>query len=290
MKIAIIGSINADLMYTIEKELVQGETIIGDTYHVMSGGKGANQAVIANALHNNVVFLGARGDDAFGKNIISDLQEHKGLNTDAIITKSSNTGLAVIKVYNNDNSIVVFPGANSELTTDDIDQFYNANPDIRYVVSQMEIALDVVEYLLKEAHNRDIITILNPAPAAKINQSILENVDYIIPNRLEANTLFNSQDYEQLVKTHQGQLIITLGRDGVMIFHDSQVKTIPAKPIESVDTTGAGDAFVAGFTVGLARGYDIKQAAELGTEVAAITCQYYGAQVGVDEINKQLSQ
>lgn len=286
MKIAVIGSINVDLMYTIEKELSRGETITADTYQILSGGKGANQGVIANAIHDDLVFLGAIGNDAFGKKVITDLQ-NKALNTDYIVTKEDSTGLAVIEVYKGDNSIVVFPGANAKLSQEDIDTFYNTHSDIQYVVSQMEIDLEVVEYLLEEAHKRHIKTILNPAPAAKIKESVLDKVDYIIPNESETKILFDSDHYEQLITSHQGRLLITLGSKGVMLYHHDEVITLPAKTVDVVDTTGAGDSFIAGFTVGLARGYDLKKAAELGTEIAAITCQYYGAQSGIDHMKKK---
>ncbi len=287
MKIAVIGSINIDLMYTIEKELTRGETITADNYQVLSGGKGANQGLIANAIHDKLVFLGAIGHDAFGKKAITDL-ESKGLNTDYVLKKQANTGLAVIEVYKGDNSIVVFPGANAKLTKEDIDAFYNAHPDIQFVVSQMEIDLEVVVYLLKEAHKRHIKTILNPAPAASINQTILTMIDYIIPNESETKKLFGSDRYEHLVKSHRGRLLITLGSKGVMLYSNDNVITVPAKKVDVVDSTGAGDSFVAGFVVGLARNYNLKKAAELGIEVAAITCQYYGAQSGIDHMKKQL--
>ncbi len=119
---------------------------------------------------------------------------------------------------------------------------------------------------------------MNPAPAIDLDESIIENVEYLIPNETEAETIFKSNDLESIVKEYKGKVIITLGENGVMYYKDNLVKVEPSNKITVVDTTGAGDSFVAGFTSGIANNLDIQNAIKKGIAIASITCEHLGAQ------------
>ena len=215
MKIAVIGSINVDLMYKIDKKIKNGETIIAKEYQILDGGKGANQAVILSALTNNVVFLGAVGNDSFSDNSIKNIK-NKNLDSNDIVIIEGNTGLAIIEVYNNDNSIVVFPGVNMSLSTNDVDKFLDKYTDLEVMVLQLEISMDIVEYIVDQCVLKNIKVILNPAPAASLSKEVIDKVDFIIPNETETIEIFGSNNFEDLVNSYKGKLVITLGDKGVL--------------------------------------------------------------------------
>ena len=272
MKIAVVGSINIDMVYHLKEHLKVGETVFVDSYQVFDGGKGANQAVMLGAHNEQVVMLGCVGHDAFGSRAILNLQE-KNICTEHIRIKKGYTGLAIIQIVNGDNSIVVVPGENLHLEKSDIDDFLDKNPDIEILVCQLEINFDAVEYLINECGKRNIPVILNPAPAAKLNQALIDQVSYLIPNETEFSIIFPNRDMYETVEFYKGKLVITLGSQGVLFYNGEKAEIVPAEKIEVVDTTGAGDSFVAGFTTGIIRKYTLKEAIQLGIKVATITCQ-----------------
>ncbi len=276
MKIAVVGSINTDLVYTIDKAPSKGETLFGNDFKILNGGKGANQAVILSALEEDVLFLGALGNDVFGKQYIEHLIS-LGLNGN-VLTKESNSGLAVIQLADNDNSIVVVKGANDLITRDDVDLFFDNNPLIEILVAQLEINFNTSKYMINKAKELGIKIILNPAPAIDLDESIIKNIEYLIPNEIEAEAIFKSNNLESIVNKYKGKVIITLGENGVMYYKDNMVEVEPSNKITVVDTTGAGDSFVAGFTSGIANNLDIQDAIKKGIMIASITCKYLGAQ------------
>ena len=276
MKIAVIGSINTDFVYKVDKVPNKGETVFGEEYKILNGGKGANQCVILSALEKDVVFLGAVGTDVFGSNSL-DYYSSLGLNEN-IVVKDVSTGLAVIQLSDGDNSITVIKGANDEITRDDVDEFFRKHQSIDVIVSQLEICLDTIEYLLKKAFEKGVKIILNPAPAMKLKEEIINLVDYLIPNEIEARLIFNTDDLESIVRKYKGKVIVTIGEKGVMYYENQMVKTMPSLKFVLVDTTGAGDSFVAGFTSGIANQLSLSGAVKKGIEIASITCQHMGAQ------------
>lgn len=287
MKLGVVGSINIDMLYTLEKFLQKGETLFGDNFQVLMGGKGANQAVMMSALNDNVVFLGAVGNDDFAKKALHHL-ESKNVNVGFISTKEKNTGLAIIQIVHGDNSIAVIPGANTQIKKEEIDHFLNENKDLRLVVSQMEINMDAVNYLIDQCHAKRIPIILNPAPAQPLSDEIIEKVDFLIPNETETEYLFHTDDFESLVKQYAGKLLITMGSRGVMYFDGNVPVIAPALKIEVVDTTGAGDSFVAGFASGIGNNLGMKAAVELGIKVASMTCMCMGAQGAYERVRSEL--
>lgn len=281
MRIAVIGSINVDLMYNIDLKVKTGETSIGRNYQILDGGKGANQAVMLSALAEDTVFLGAVGDDAFAENALKNI-ESKNLSVEDIVLKKGNTGLAVIEVYNLDNSIVVFPGVNRMITKEDVDVFLTKYPDIGIMVLQLEISMDIVEYIVLRCSEKGIKIILNPAPAAKLSKKIIDLVDFLIPNETETMHIFGSNKYVDLVEKYKGKLLITLGEEGVLFYNGKSAERMKAFKIKVSDTTGAGDAFVAGFAYGTIKDLPHKDAVQLGVKIASIACSYYGAQTAYE--------
>ncbi len=283
MKVAVIGSINVDLVYQLKTPLQLGETRFADAYDVLDGGKGANQAVILKALHDSTVFLGATGNDAMGEKARQSLQA-KGLADDVLIHDTP-TGLAVIQLTDGENQIVVFPGANLTITPDDVDQFLAAHPDIEMVVAQLETNIDGVMYALKTAHQKGIRTLLNPAPAPQsFDTSAMPYIDYLIPNEHEILAMFGNVPMEDVLRQYPNQVIVTLGKDGARYATDSGLEHVPAQPIEVIDTTGAGDSFIAGFVAGLTHSNDLKTAVQNGIRIASLTCERMGAQGAYHEL------
>jgi len=287
MKIGVVGSINIDMMYTLEQFLKKGETLFGDNFQVLMGGKGANQAVMLSALNDNVVFLGAVGNDDFAERALHHL-ESKNVKVDFISKKEKNTGLAIIQIVHGDNSIAVIPGANTLIKKEEIDRFLSKNHDLELVVSQLEINIDAVNYLIDQCHAKRIPIILNPAPAQPLSDEIIEKVDFLIPNETETEYLFHTDDFEGLVKRYAGKLLITMGSRGVMYFDGNVPIIVPSEKLNVVDTTGAGDSFVAGFATGIGNHLNMRNAVELGIKVASMTCMCMGAQGAYERVRKEL--
>ncbi|TXT19140.1 MAG: ribokinase [Erysipelotrichaceae bacterium] len=260
--------------------------MMGSNFQLLMGGKGANQAVMTSAMVDEVVFLGAIGNDSFGTSAIENLMR-KGVGIESISTKNNSTGLAIIQLVNGENSIAVIPGANLDIQKVEIDCFLDLHPDLSLIVSQLEINLEAITHLIEQCDNRNIPIILNPAPAQHLSSDLIDKVDYLIPNENEAEFLFNTQDYEKLVTDFAGKLLITMGSKGVMYYDQGNSFISPSQKIDVVDTTGAGDSFIAGFAVGISRKLGIKAAVELGIEIASETCLCMGAQGAYERVKQE---
>ncbi len=283
MAVAVIGSINVDLFYKSSNDPLVGQTIEGDSYFIRHGGKGANQAVILRSLFEDTYFLGALGNDAFSKLSLDNLKE-KSLSTNDIVLKDSQSGFALIKLKDNDNSITIFEGANGALNEEDVDQFFENHKDLQLIVLQLEIPLKLVEYIIELASKKKVKVILNPAPMKPIKSSVIDKCDYIIPNETEYAELFKDASLkEDTIIQYKGKLVITLGEKGVLYYTNNQVKHQKAKMIKPLDTTGAGDSFIAGFASEIAKGNTIEKAIEKGQIVARETCLCEGAQCILDK-------
>lgn len=286
MKVAVLGSINMDIVYQVQTPPLKGQTVFGQTYDVLPGGKGANQGVSLRALGVDVAFLGAIGPDGFGEMALTAFTD-KDVATTSIIHSEKPTGIAIIELSQSDNSIVVIPGANMAITKQDIDAFYQQHPDLDGVVAQLETNLDSVQYFLQTAHNNNIPTILNPAPAQAISEDWMTFVDILIPNEHEAQMIFHHSSLDELVMRYPNRMIITLGDQGAMYHNGQQVVTVPAQPVTVVDTTGAGDSFVAGFASVYLTTKTIHEAVLKGIETASITCEHLGAQGAYQTIKEK---
>lgn len=286
--ITVVGSLNMDLVTKVKVMPRVGETLIGKDYKQIPGGKGANQADAIAKLKDKVYMIGRVGDDGFGSDLIQSLSRD-GVDISYIKrSKAASTGIAVIMVNDNgDNSIVVIPGANFDLTPKDIDEALHAIEESEIVVSQLEIPIDTVRHALKRAKKLGKYTILNPAPAIKLDDELIRYVDLLTPNETELEVLSGVKiETEQDILTgarvmiDKGvkELVVTLGEKGSLHVNEKGSKLYEAYKVSPVDTTAAGDSFTAGIAVALSEGKLMDEAIKFASKVGALTVTKEGAQ------------
>jgi len=288
--ISVIGSINLDKVYTVDKLPQKGETLISRQYQEFSGGKGANQAVAASRLGARVTFFGCVGEDTDGEKLINNMQ-YENINTRFIKKSNEPTGSAVIFVGEKDNMIVVNPGANKEVTTEYIDLNNVLFKESRYIILQNEIPYETVKYVINKYHNYAKI-IYNPAPYRDVDTELLKKVFLSTPNYDECLALFGS--VEKAFEVLRTRLVVTNGSEGVL-YYDNGIKTIPALQVKAYDTTGAGDSFNGALVAFLEKGLTTIQSLKFANAAAALSVTQLGAQSGmptyyelVDFINKKV--
>jgi ribokinase len=285
-KITVIGSINMDLVTSTSQIPKVGETVLGNSFHTIPGGKGANQAVAAARLGADVTMIGCVGDDSFGNTLLEHLK-YEGIDTDRIeISTTKSTGIATITLSDSDNSIIVVPGANSLVTS----EIVNKNEDIiassSLLLLQLEIPLESVIRAAELAKKHNVKIILNPAPIQKLPKELLDFVDYLIPNEYEQEFLFASfNGTEQELAKLKEKCIVTKGSNGVVIYNPKELK-ISSFKVEAVDTTGAGDSFNGALAVALCEGFDLLDACKFANAVGAISVTKLGAQSGMPTRNE----
>jgi ribokinase len=281
-KVTVIGSINMDLVTSTTQIPKVGETVLGNSFHSIPGGKGANQAVAAARLGADVTMIAAVGNDSFGKTLVEHLT-NEGINTENIIkVKDTSTGIASIIVSEADNSIIVVPGANNHVTPEGIEKHEDKIINSDIILLQLEIPVKSVIRAVELAKKHGVRTILNPAPIQKLPKELLEMVDYLTPNEHEQALLFDSigGTEEELAK-YKEKCIVTKGSKGVMIYKNGEKNEIPSIQVEAVDTTGAGDSFNGALAVALCDGLEIEEACRFANVVGAISVTKLGAQTGM---------
>lgn len=282
-RIVVVGSANTDLVVAVPSIPAPGETVLGGDLQLIPGGKGANQAVAAARLGAEVRFVGRVGSDDFGKQTLTNLQQ-EGIDTRFVfVSDDAPSGVALIAVSaQGENSIVVAPGANMRLTAADILRAADAFADADAVIAQLEIPIEAVEAAVQLAKQHGARFLLNPAPARELPDSLYAHTDYLIPNETEGRQLTGAADAEAIIATLQARgcrtVILTLGAQGVAYYSDGELQIAPAYPVQAVDTTAAGDAFVGGFAVALCEGSTLEQAIDFGQRAASITVSRWGAQ------------
>ncbi len=271
-----------DLVVKTERSPVPGETIAGQEFAMIPGGKGANQAVAAARLGSEVSMIGCVGGDIFGIQLIEQMRK-EGIDTSRILTvQEASTGVALIQVQQDgDNSIVVVAGANGCVTPAIVMQAEEAIRSADVLLVQLEIPLEAVEQAIELAHRHGVRTILNPAPASELPQPLLHQVDIVTPNETEASILAAGtvessvtmgERIERLkILTGQGNVIVTQGDKGVLFDLDGRRGSFPAYEVVVVDTTAAGDSFNAGVAVRWAEGAELKEAIRFASAVGALT-------------------
>ncbi|HEX6803703.1 MAG TPA: ribokinase [Terriglobales bacterium] len=300
--LVVVGSINLDLVAFADHIPRPGETIIGSSFQTFFGGKGANQAVAAAKLGYPVSMVGCVGDDAFGPQLRSALAG-SGVDTAYVKTVPGSSGVALITIAaGGENSIVVVPGANAAVSPQML-QSAAVLQHAGFLLAQLEIPLETVEYLAHFAQRHQIPLMLDPAPARGLPATLLSNVDWLTPNESETERLVGSKlgaDQEpaiaaadQLLATGAGNVVLKLGARGCLIAERDRPKQfVPAFRVNAVDTTAAGDAFNAAFAVSLLRGADVRASARYACAVAAISVSRHGAQPSMpasDEVDAFLS-
>lgn len=295
MKLAVVGSINMDMTVTAERIPLKGETLLGDSIHYIPGGKGANQAVAMARLGAEVEMFGCVRDDSNGEKLLENLRK-EGVGTRHIkVLKEVPTGIALITVGENDNTIIVVPGANGQVDQIYADSIKEELKAFDMVVLQQEIPLETVHDLICFCAENGIKVILNPAPAAKVPLDIIEKVTYLTPNEHEAVLIFGEEETtEELLKKYPEKLVITQGSRGVSVCRkNGEVLTVPARPAIVADTTGAGDTLNGAFSVQIAKGEPIAEALRYANTAASLSTEKFGAQGGMptaEEVERELKR
>lgn len=285
--ICVIGSLNMDLVVNVDTMPKPGQTIIGSNFKEVPGGKGANQAVAMARLNGNVSMIGKVGEDGFGQTLINSLKNDK-VDTTYIQTAKGATGVALITVDKNaQNSIVVSPGANFEVKEDDIDNNIEAIKNSDIVVLQLETPLNTIKYALNKVKELNKYTILNPAPAVKLDDEIIKNVDLLTPNETELEIIsgVSIETEEDIQKAAQimiekgvKELIVTLGSKGSLYINKEKSMFKKAYKVEAVDTTAAGDSYTGALAVALSQDKCIEDAMDFASKVGALSVLKEGAQ------------
>lgn len=299
-RILVIGSLNMDMRIEVKTIPVVGETVLGNGLVYTPGGKGANQACAAGRIGKHTVMLGCIGNDGAGLALRKSL-ENSGVVTDFLkVSETEATGTAVILVNREgNNSIVVCPGANRECSIEylkDNDELFQ-NSD--FIILQMEIPMESVEYAAHRGRQLGKTVILNPAPAPdRIPESIYRNADFITPNETELMKLSGKSDLSEkniqdgagiLLERGLKNVIVTLGDKGCRWISSDQDTCIHAVRTNAVDTTAAGDCFNGAFAAGMAEGMSILDALRFANTASSITVTRKGAQEAIpsrDEVNK----
>lgn len=287
-KILVVGSSNTDMVIKADHLPEPGETILGGTFFMNPGGKGANQAVAAARLGGSVVFICKTGNDIFGRQSVQLFQE-EGIDTSYILSDSKHpSGVAMIAVDKNaENCIVVASGSNATLSPTDLQKAETAIGQSVMVLMQLEIPINTVAYVAAAASAKGVKVILNPAPACELPDELLKNISIITPNKTEAEMLTgikvtNMETAKQAAGVLQQKgietVIITLGSNGAVVLHENVFTHIRALAVEAVDTTAAGDVFNGALTVALSEGKDMLEAAAFACNASAISVTRLGAQ------------
>lgn len=302
-RIVVLGSFVADLAFHVNALPAWGETRMGSAFAIGPGGKGSNQAVAAARAGGNVCFITKLGQDSFGE-MARSLYQAEGINADFIATTSHPTGAAAIILdeKHGENSIIIVPGACFEVTTDEVDRAEEAIASSEIFIAQLELPIPVVEHGLRLARRHGVRTILNPAPAMALPETIYELCDYITPNETEAAaltgiTVEGIEDAEQaanvLLSRGVTNVAITLGDRGVLLRNHQITTHLPAVDAGPVlETTGAGDAFNGGLAVALAEGKGFEEAGRFACAVAGISVTRAGTAPSMprrDEIEAALA-
>ncbi|UCZ53889.1 ribokinase [Bacillus shivajii] len=275
--ITVIGSINMDMVTTTDVVPTQGETVIGKKFKTVPGGKGANQAVAAARLGATVHMVGRIGDDPFGA-ILRKRLEDEGVNVTGIEpVHQCSSGVATIIVSNEDNRIIVTPGANDEVTPNYVKKFKGVILSSDIILLQFEIPMETIEFVLELCEQEKVTVILNPAPARKMNIAYWRKAQIITPNKTEYNALFSRETAGNLLE----KLIVTEGKNGASYYKNKEWETVSGFQVKPIDTTGAGDTFNGSLAVAVANGSTLEEAIQFANAAAALSIQSFGAQGGM---------
>jgi ribokinase len=287
-RIAVVGSANIDLTTFTDTFPKPGETIFGQKFDLGFGGKGANQAVAARLCGAEVFMVARVGSDLFGPATIENFRKQGIDPTYVKQVEGLSSGVAPIFVEpSGQNRIFVVKGANDALKPADVDAAADMLKSVDCIVLQFEIPLETVYYTVAFAHKNGIRCIVNPAPAQPVNMTALKDLDYFVPNESEAETISgcpvkNVDDAhecaEQLLSGGVSRVIMTLGANGSLIAGPEGYEHIPAFAVKSIDSTGAGDAFIGSFAVFLGEGITEREAIRRANLYAGLSTTGVGTQ------------
>ncbi|MCS6888413.1 MAG: ribokinase [Chloroflexus sp.] len=282
--IIVVGSLNMDLVVRAPRHPQPGETLIGSDFQTFPGGKGANQAVAAARLGARVRMIGRVGVDAFGETLLAAAQ-HDGVDTTFVQRDpDAPTGVALITLdAQGQNTIVVAPGANMRVSEADVERAEAIFAGADALLMPLECPLTAVMAATRLARKHGVKVILNPAPAQPLPIDLLAQLDYLVPNQPELQTLAEGETdvakaTEYVRRQGVKSVVVTQGEAGAMLVSDDHTTQVPAFHVPVVDTVAAGDAFVAAFCVALAEGKTPLEAVRWGNAAGALTVTRSGAQ------------
>ncbi len=299
-KILVVGSLNMDLVFTTERFPQVGETVMGSSFNTAIGGKGSNQAVQAARLGAKVTMVGKVGRDSYGETIVNAVS-NEGVDTrNVFVSESAPTAVVDIQIEKNENRtnnrICVVPGANMDITFDDIAFLKEDIKAYDMVMLQLEIPMEINLAVARFAKAKGIPVMLNSAPYAPLPDELLQLITYISPNEHEAAEIAKMQVCD--VKTAElaarkimslgvSNVIITLGKAGAVLVDENEMVFSPAvEGVTAVDPTAAGDSFVSAFCTAICSGLDKKKAMEFANNTAAITVTRLGAMPSLPTIDE----
>lgn len=280
--VVVMGSYVADLAFRTPKLPAWGETCMGSAFQLGPGGKGSNQAVAAARAGAHVSFISKLGNDSFGK-MARTMWNNEGIDASHVGCTTTSTGAAAIILdeRSGENAIIVVPGACYDLCPHDVDDARSVIASGAVFLTQLELPLASVQHGLELAHSLGVTTILNPAPACQLAETIYPHCDFVTPNESEAELLTGMAvqslaDAERaanaLLARGARNAIITLGSRGALVKNASTTQHVAAFDVGPVvETTGAGDAFNGGLAVALAEGLDVLDATRFACAVASLS-------------------
>jgi len=287
MGVLIVGSLNIDLVTYLERMPEPGETVVGDRFESFPGGKGLNQAVAAARAGGEVTMVGVLGNDS-NSNLLKQVMLKEKINSEHVRQVTGVCGTAIIEVDKlGRNRIIVISGANSELKANDL------KPEIltkitkqKVLLSQLESPLSELVTIFKVAKDNNFLTILNPAPARKLDKELIKLIDLLIPNQFEAEFLTGIRVTDshsaisagkELISQGVKSVLITLGEEGSVLVTQESSELFQSFKVKAVDTTAAGDAFCGAIAVALSEELDLKSAIRFASAAGALSVQFEGA-------------
>ncbi|MBV8380337.1 MAG: ribokinase [Paucibacter sp.] len=286
-RIAVVGSINMDMVAKSGRLPLPGETVMGEAFAMTPGGKGANQAVAAARLGAEVSFVGRLGTRHYAAELLAAF-DAVGVSHSALVRDpAALPGIAVIMLASRggENAIVVIPGSNADLESADIVAGRGAIESAEVVVAQLEVPQPAIRTAFELARAAGRTTVLNAAPALPLLPGLLALCDWLVVNESEAMLISGAADARSSCEALRGRVakgvIVTVGRDGLLLGDAAGVQRLVAARVTAVDTVGAGDTFVGGFATGLAEGLKAYDAARLGQASAAIAVSRSGVQAAM---------
>lgn len=286
-KVVVVGSFNMDLVVKAGRRPQTGETLMGEEFGLFIGGKGSNQAIAAARLGADVTMIGKLGTDLFGDTLMASHVE-EGIHTDYVIRDTEvGTGVASILIdADGDNSIVLVPRANMRLSVEDVERASESIATADVLLLQLEVPVAASQRAAEIAQSNGTTVVLNPAPAQELSDNFLAQVDILVPNEVETESLSGVgvrtvTDAERAAKVLLGKgfsaVILTLGERGALLLAPDSTQQVPAYAVDVVDTTAAGDAFCGALATGLARGDNLVEAVGFANAVGALAVTVLGA-------------
>lgn len=294
--VVVLGSLNMDLIVRASHIPRPGETVHGEGFSMIPGGKGANQAAAAARLGVDVEMIGRVGADSFGPVLLANLRA-QGVGTSHILRDpeaASGTAMIIIDAHG-ENSIVVAPGANGRVTMDDVAAARGLLREARYLVMQFEVPLPVVGEAIALAGELGLSVILNPAPAYHVADEFFRGVHYLVVNETEAQLLAGVEVDDLNTAGDAGRalldvgipvIIITMGAQGALLVTRGESTPVPAREVKVVDTTAAGDAFVGGLVAALLKGFELPEAVRYATCAGTLATTVLGAQTSLPSADR----